>query len=61
MYKLLRKGYNNEAEYEALIARVKFLIEFKAKNVLIRGGSSLVISQLKKNNKCESSNLCKIL
>jgi len=53
MYKLLRKCYNNEAKYETLTARLKFLIEFKAKNILIRGGSSLVISQLKKNNKCE--------
>ncbi|XP_027347963.1 uncharacterized protein LOC113859366 [Abrus precatorius] len=48
---------NNEAEYEALLAGLEILLNFGARNVIIRGDSELVIKQLTKEYKCLSRNL----
>ncbi|XP_027368832.1 uncharacterized protein LOC113874822 [Abrus precatorius] len=48
---------NNEAEYEALLAGLEILLNFGARNVIIRGDSELVIKQLTKEYKCLSKNL----
>ncbi|XP_027357435.1 uncharacterized protein LOC113866835 [Abrus precatorius] len=48
---------NNEAEYEALLAALEILLNFGARNVIIRGDSELVIKQLTKEYKCLSRNL----
>lgn len=53
-YRLSTLCSNNEAEYEALIAGLKILIEFKARNVHIRGDSQLMIKQLTKDYKFHS-------
>ncbi|XP_050920040.1 uncharacterized protein LOC127137641 [Lathyrus oleraceus] len=48
---------NNEAEYEALIAGLKALMELGATRVEIKGDSELVIKQLTKEYKCIKENL----
>jgi ribonuclease HI len=48
---------NNEAEYEALIAGLEALLEFRATRVEIKGDSELVIKQLTKEYKCIKENL----
>ncbi|XP_027343131.1 uncharacterized protein LOC113855699 [Abrus precatorius] len=48
---------NNEAEYEALLAGLEILLNFEARNVIIRGDSELVIKQLTKEYKYLSRNL----
>ena len=51
-FQLDKLCYNNEAEYEALIARLEILLELGAKDVEIIGDSELVIKQLTKKYKC---------
>jgi len=50
-YKIKDFCSNNEAEYEALIVGLKILLGLRAKNLVIKGDSELVVKQLTKEYK----------
>ena len=59
MFEMITPCSNNEAEYEALLVGLETLKLFRAKNVLIRGDSQLVVKQITREYKCVSENLLK--
>ena len=46
---------NNEAEYEAIIARLDLAISVSSEKIMIRSDSQLVVGQEKENMKQETS------
>lgn len=56
-FKIIEFCLNNEAQYEALIAGIKILLDLWAKGVDIKGDSEFVVKQLTKECKCIKKNL----
>jgi len=51
---------NNQAEYTGLILGLQQALQLKIKNLLVRGDSQLVISQMEGKYKCSSPNIIQL-
>ena len=61
MFELEQPCSNNEAKFEALIAKLEILLQHGARNIKVLCDSQLVIKQITKEYKCVNENLGKYL